>query len=243
MISSNRFSLSGLFVYYNVAVCPPESWSAHSFATFIFMLMAVQGSLLFLPMTAEGMVRYQPFSLKCNAETTKCLLMFLVLATLLVLFGMNLVFALRVLKCSSQAFNIAISATMLPINIMSFIEQVMSFHMVFLWLNDIINNGKALLEKELPSLAEIKDILNQYETLKYSVDRMIFITYLCLQLVTILAFYIGTEGKNKDYIFSTLFNYIYHVHISSQNRKSLLLWRICYSVWINLYCPLANSSH
>ena len=183
----------GLVVYYNVAVCPPETWNAHSLATFVFILFAAQGSILFPIVIGEAFVRFQPFSIKCKVGSTRLQWIIVVLNMLLFYCGF-VVLVPTALKCSSPTFNIAICGTMLLIAIMGTLEQTMAFDMVFSWLNGMIYASRAVLAKEFPTQAEIKNIICQCEALKYSVGCFIFSTYLSLQLVAIFVFYIGTDG-------------------------------------------------
>ena len=194
MTSSYRLGSVGLVGYYNIVVCPPESWSIRSLVAFLFIISVSGVTLTFPLVIGEAFVRYKPFSLKCKVGSTRQQWITLILTLLLFYGGMNTVFVPTVLKCPSQTFNIAIFGVMLLIFIMGSIEQFISLNMIYSWLNDVVYTGKAILNKEFPNLLEIQEIINQYEALRYSVDRFIFSMYLCLQLTTILVFYVGTEG-------------------------------------------------
>ena len=198
-MSSLRFGSGGFVAYYNIVVCPPESWSPLSLATLLFVLFAAQGSLVFPLVMGEAIVRYQPFSLKCKVGSTRPQWVMLILTVIVFYVGSNTVLVPTMLKCSSQTYSTTLIGVMLLNNIMGSIDQLLAMNMIFTWCNDIVYNGKAILDK-IPTHEDIKEIICQYEVLRYAVERFIFSIYLSLQLLSILVFYVGTEGMQHVFI-------------------------------------------
>ena len=81
---------------------------------------------------------------------------------------------------------------------MSTVEFLVGATIVCAWMNQMIFSCETVLAKNSPTLAEIKDVLCQYETLRVAVERFVFQMFTAPQIVAVLAFYIATAGTFSD---------------------------------------------
>ena len=93
---------------------------------------------------------------------------------------------------------------------MATFEFLICSTIVCAWMNQMVDNCETVLDQKSPTLAKIKDVLCQYETLRVAVRFFVFQMFTAPQIVLILAVYIATAGTvDVSHFFSRLFNYCF----------------------------------
>ena len=188
----------GYFAYYSLAVCPPESWDTGSLARFIFLLLGLQATLYWDFVMAYAFVNYYPFSIECKTSLSKTQYILQALYAFLFMAGLDPIVVPQALECSAQVgLHYKLIGSLLIINIIGALEQFYAIILQFTWINDLIYNCNAVLSKKMPSLEEIKETLDQYELLRFSVQGFMLLIYTPLQVFTIFAFFVGIGGNIK----------------------------------------------
>ena len=190
-----RLGFTGFFIFYNLLVCPPDNWNTHSSATLALTTIGISSTIYIPLMFAEALVRYSPYSLRCKYELSTKQWMFLITINVLFFVASGLITLPQLLNCSATQFSMTvIIGTVCMLVGMAFTEFLVGSTIICSWMNHMIYNCKTVLGKKSPTLAEIKDVFCQYETLRVAVDRFVFMMFTAPQIVAILAFYIATAG-------------------------------------------------
>lgn len=193
-----RLGLFGFFLYYNLFECPPDNWNSHSMVTVIFTAFGMIATLKFPFLLSIAFVRYAPYSLNIRTGLTGLQAGVLPLIIIMFFGGFDLVVLPTFLTCSSSMWcTIGICLTVTASNIMGCIEQGICHSIFGSWMNEMIENCKAVLTKKNPTIGEIQSILHQYETLEFALEHFLFLLFTSLQIVAILAFSVGIKGKRK----------------------------------------------
>ena len=226
-----RLGLTALFIYFNILVCPPDNWNVFSLIAMFMSTTGMSAMLLYPFIFAEAFVRLTPYSLRCKSELSTKQWVFLITNNVPFFVAIGLIALPQLLNCSANQFSVtAIIGAICILIGMSTVEFLIGATIICVWMNHMIDNCETVLDKKSPTLAEIKDVLCQYETLRVAVDRFVFLMFTAPQIVLILAVFIATAGTVQILYFLLLWKF-YCFHFC---RKPLLLCSPCGSVMSHL---------
>ena len=206
---SIRVGLTAVFIYSSLFVCPPDEWNVLSIVIVVLTIFGMSASILFPFMFAEAYVRNCPYSLRCKSELSTKQWIFLVTTNALFFVAFAPIALPQLLNCSANMLSCSIIiGTVTLLIVMATFEFLICSTIVCAWMNQMVDNCETVLDQKSPTLAKIKDVLCQYETLRVAVRFFVFQMFTAPQIVLILAVYIATAGTvDASHFFTRLFNY------------------------------------
>ena len=129
--------------------------------------------------------RFTPYSLRCQYELSSNSGYF----SSLPIGALGPISLPEELNCSANQLSVTVTIGTIC-TLISSVEFLVGATIVCAWINHMICSCETVLANNSPTLAETKDVLCQYETLRVAVDRFVFQMFTAPQIVAVLAFYI-----------------------------------------------------
>ena len=198
LLISVRAACFAYFIYFLIVEYPTPAWTTHTILTFIYMIFGIAAPSIFPFQMAAAFIKYSPYSHAIDINLTSfqffgilCLVALFTLGADLVVLPMLIASTSTIITSKTVAVCVAIGIS----NCMGFVEQSVCLSIVGSWTNDMIEHCNKVLNMTRPKINDLQGVLGRYEAFKAAIDNFVFVLFSCVQVVTIIAFSVGTKGK------------------------------------------------